>query len=88
MVPPADFVASVLAGADEAAVREYSREIEELLAIPHLLEMNEKTLETCERWDDFCARFFHAYQDLALAQAEAAADSAQQILKDKEPVGG
>ncbi len=86
--PPADFVASVLAGADEAAVREYSGEIEELLAIPHLLEMNEKTLQACERWDDFCARFFHAYQDLALAQAEAAVGSAKRILKDKEPVRG
>jgi alkylation response protein AidB-like acyl-CoA dehydrogenase len=82
--PPADFVANVLEGADQATIREYSEEIEELLAVPHLFEMNEKTLETCERWDDFCARFFHAYQDLALAQAEAAAGAGKQVSRDKE----
>ncbi len=70
---PADFVASLLAGADESLIKEYTREMEELLALPHLLEMNERTLAACEQWDDFCARFFHAYQDLALAQAEAGA---------------
>jgi alkylation response protein AidB-like acyl-CoA dehydrogenase len=69
--PAADFVASVLDGADAGTVREFSEEIGELLAIPHLFEMNERTLEVCERWDEFCARFFHAYQDLALAQAES-----------------
>ncbi len=70
--PPAEFVADVLAGADPGVIEEYCKEIEELLAIPHLFEMNEKTLEICESWDDFCARLFHAYQDLALAEAEAA----------------
>ncbi len=70
--PPADFVASLLRGADPAVVRECSDEIRELLAIPHLFEMSEKILEICRRWDDFCARLFHAYQDLALAEAESA----------------
>ncbi|MDD5224415.1 MAG: acyl-CoA dehydrogenase family protein [bacterium] len=69
--PPADFVASLLRGADKAVVKECSDEISELLAITHLFEMSEKTLEICRRWDDFCARLFHAYQDLALAEAES-----------------
>jgi hypothetical protein len=70
--PPGEFVASLLHGADPALIKEYSEEIRELLAIPHLFEMDEKTMEICERWDDFCARLFHAYQEQALAEAEAA----------------
>ena len=70
--PPGEFVASLLEGADPTLIKEYSEEIGELLAIPHLFEMDQKTMEICERWDDFCARLFHAYQDLALAEAESA----------------
>ncbi len=71
--PPAEFVASVLEGAEPALIQQYADEIAELLSMPHLLEMNEATIDACRRWDDFCARLFHAYQDLALAQAEAGA---------------
>lgn len=39
---------------------------------PHFFDMDEKTMEACERWDDFCTRLFHAYQDLALERAETA----------------
>ncbi len=77
--PPADFVASVLKGSDPALVRGYSGEIKELLAVPHLFEMNEKTLEICERFDDFCARFFHSYQDLALAESESAKETSAPV---------
>ncbi len=80
--PPSEFVSNILEGADPATIREYSVEVREFMAIPHLLEMNEITLEMCERWDDFCARFFHAYQDLALAQAEAAAGAEQNGSKE------
>ncbi len=82
--PPAEFVASLLEGADAASVKQFTQEIGELLAMPHLLEMNEATLEACRRWDDFCARFFHAYQDLALAQA----DAMEAGRPSKELVGG
>ena len=75
--PPEEFVASLLDGADPALIREYSEEIKELLAIPHLFEMNQQTMEICERWDDFCARLFHAYQELALARAESELEKAQ-----------
>ncbi len=72
--PPEDFVKGMLEGADDAVVREYAHELGELLAIPNLFAMDEKTLKICERWDDFCTRFFRAYQGLALANAEAAAE--------------
>ncbi len=71
--PADEFVASVLRGADPSLVEDFTREIRELLSLPHLFEMNERTLEICARWDDFCSRFFHAYQDLALAEAESEA---------------
>ncbi len=70
--PAQEFVADVLRGADAQTVRELSAEIEELLSVPHLFEMNRRTMDICLRWDDFCSRLFHAYQDLALAEAEAA----------------
>jgi alkylation response protein AidB-like acyl-CoA dehydrogenase len=84
--PPADFVAVVLEGADTDVVRGYSDEISELLSIPHLFEMNERTLEICERWDDFCARLFHAYQDLALAEAVSAPETG--VRKSRELISG
>lgn len=71
--PAQECVASMLRGADPALVADFAREIEELLSVPHLFEMNARTLEICERWDDYCARLFHAYQDQALAEAEGAA---------------
>ncbi|MGQ9703072.1 MAG: acyl-CoA dehydrogenase family protein [Actinomycetota bacterium] len=70
--PAREFVADLLDGADPRQVRDLADEIEELLSIPHLFEMNQRTMEVCLRWDDFCSRLFHAYQDLALAEAEAA----------------
>jgi hypothetical protein len=79
--PADEFVASVLRGADPSLVGEFSREIRELLSIPHLFEMNERTLEICSRWDDFCGRLFHAYQDLALAEAETAAEAGEYAAK-------
>ena len=69
--PAADCIASILRGADPAVIKEYAAEAGELLAIPHLFEMDQRTMEICERWDDFCARLFHAYQELALAEAES-----------------
>lgn len=72
--PPEEFVADLLAGAGAGATGEYAAEIQELLSVPHLFEMDQKTLEVCGRWDDFCSRLFHAYQDLALAEAEGAVE--------------
>jgi hypothetical protein len=51
-------------------IQELGRELAELVAHPSLLEMDEKTLLVCERWDNFCHALFHAYQDVALAEVE------------------
>lgn len=65
---PSEFVGSILAGLDAALTKELSKEITELLAHPDLFHMDEKTIEVCRRWDAFCHRLFHAYQDLALRE--------------------
>jgi len=65
---PSEFVGSILAGLDAALTKELSEEITELLAHPDLFHMDEKTIEVCRRWDAFCHRLFHAYQDLALRE--------------------
>jgi len=63
---PAQFVRSLLSGADNTLVADLEAEIEPLVAHPNLLENNPVTLKICRRWDGFCHRLFHAYQDLAL----------------------
>jgi alkylation response protein AidB-like acyl-CoA dehydrogenase len=70
--PPEEFVKNILKGADETLIREYTEELEEIMEIPHFFEMNEKTIKACSQWDDFCDRLFHAYQDIALAEADSA----------------
>jgi alkylation response protein AidB-like acyl-CoA dehydrogenase len=67
---PCEFVRNTLDGLEEARVRELSGEITELIAQPHFFEVNEKTIAICRRWDEFCGRFFHAYQDLAQQEVE------------------
>ncbi len=69
--PPGEFVTHVLAGADNAIVKPLRREIKDLVGYPSLNTKNAETIEICQRWDSFCQRLFHAYQDLALAQVEA-----------------
>jgi alkylation response protein AidB-like acyl-CoA dehydrogenase len=68
--PPADFVGRALKGTDAAVIVDYAREMEDIMETPHFFDMNEKTIRACQRWDDFCGRLFHAYQDLALAETE------------------
>lgn len=65
---PSEFVANILPDADGVLVRELSDEMTELVAHPDLFHMDEKTLEVCERWDGFCHRLCHAYQDAALRE--------------------
>ncbi|MEW6078260.1 MAG: acyl-CoA dehydrogenase family protein [Thermodesulfobacteriota bacterium] len=68
--PPAEFVGRVLKGADTAVIIDNTREMEDIMETPHFFDMNEQTIRACARWDDFCGRLFHAYQDLALDEAE------------------
>lgn len=69
--PADEFVSTVLAGADETLIQKLGNEMKELVAHENIYIPDEKTLEICARWDRFCHRLFHAYQDLALAEVEA-----------------
>jgi hypothetical protein len=69
--PPSMFVANTLNGADPGIIEEFSDEISRLAAYDSLTEMNEESLRVCREWDDFCARLFHAFQDLAMTEVEA-----------------
>ncbi len=67
--PPSAFVTNILYGADAHIVEQFSDEISHLVAYDNLTKMNEETLHVCRAWDDFCARLFHAFQDLAKEEA-------------------
>jgi hypothetical protein len=40
-------------------------EMRELVAWPSLFTWTDATMDVCSRWDAFCHRLFHAYQDCA-----------------------
>jgi len=63
--PPERFVAAILSGAPEDRIRDFQQEIVDILAGPDLFEMTPAGMATCERWDRFCHRLYHAYQDVA-----------------------
>jgi hypothetical protein len=63
---PAEFMRNILCGLDDTIIAELSGEITKLVAYPNLFQPDEKTMDICRRWDIFCHKFFHAYQDLAL----------------------
>ncbi len=65
---PAEFVGNLLAGADKPLVSGFQEEIETLVADLSLAENTEATRKICRQWDDFCHRFFHTYQNLALEE--------------------
>jgi hypothetical protein len=67
---PEEFVTGILQGHDPTEVQVMAEEISELVAHPHLFGMDDATIEVCRRWDIFWHNFFHAYQDLALADVE------------------
>ena len=70
--PPAEFVGRILKGADIAGIDEFTREMVDIMKMPHFFDMTPETIAACGQWDDFCTRLFHAYQDLALAEAAIA----------------
>jgi hypothetical protein len=65
---PAEFVRNLMAGTESGLVQELASQIESLVAHPSLLEKDTATMEACRRWDAFCTRLFHAYQDLAMEE--------------------
>jgi alkylation response protein AidB-like acyl-CoA dehydrogenase len=69
---PSEFVENLLQGVDPVIVKEFAEEMDELVNYPSLFQLDEKTIEVCERWDNLCHRFFHTYQDRALDEVEEA----------------
>ena len=69
---PEEFVSEILQGWDKTQVKEMAEEIKALVAHPHLFSLDDATIDVCRRWDAFCQKFFHAYQDLAVMELEAA----------------
>ncbi len=67
---PSRFVENILGGSDPGLVAELGREMDELVSHPDLLQLNDTTIAVCARWNDFCRRLYHAYQDRALAEVE------------------
>ena len=67
---PEEFAADVLKGADAAVIKSFSDELASIISHKSLLMPGEETVRICMQWDDFTKRFFHAYQDLALAEVE------------------
>jgi len=67
---PMEFTADILKGNDSAIIHELGTEMAELVSHANLLQLVETTMDVCRRWDAFCQRFFHAYQDAALMEVE------------------
>lgn len=67
---PEEFVTEILQGLDQAQVDEMAEEIKALVAHSHLFGMDDVTIDMCRRWDAFCQKFFHAYQDLAMEELD------------------
>jgi len=42
--------------------------MDDLISHPSLFTMDQKTIDVCSRWDSFCHRLYHAYQDSALKE--------------------
>lgn len=71
--PASSFVESLLSGADTQTVQELAYEIVEISSRLDPFRMDDETVELCGRWDRFCHKLFHAYQDLALDEVEGRA---------------
>lgn len=65
---PSEFVGSVLEGASQASMKQFSEQLEDLLQRPVLGEVNEASMEAAVEWDAFCDSFFKAYQQVALTE--------------------
>lgn len=67
---PKEFINNILDGAAPDVLDSFSAELEEILAYPDLLSIDDKTIDICERWDIFCHQLFHTYQLLALQEVD------------------
>ena len=65
---PTEFVSRVLRGLDDATIKSFAKEMDELIRHASLTTMDDRTIDVCTRWDDYCQRFFRAYQENALSE--------------------
>lgn len=68
---PEDFVGSILYGAPDEVVRQFSDDLKGFLARRPFLEMDENAMASAGRWEAFCDNLFREYQGQALAQVGA-----------------
>ncbi len=69
--PPEEFVARILKGGKSGVIKLLADEIEELAAVKEPFGTDDISVDFWRKWDGFCHRLFHAYQDLAVAEVEA-----------------
>ncbi len=62
---PAEFVSSVLEGAPQGMIMQFSEQLEDLLQRPVLGEVDDASIEAAMEWDEFCDAFFKGYQEIA-----------------------
>jgi alkylation response protein AidB-like acyl-CoA dehydrogenase len=63
---PSDlFIADMLEGASSETIKSFQDEMQHFMSVPHLFEMNDKTIQLCLNWDHFCQRLFHEYQHIS-----------------------
>jgi alkylation response protein AidB-like acyl-CoA dehydrogenase len=70
---PSSFVENLLGEWKREEAKALSEEIEELTAQLDLFRIDDGSVGLCRRWDTFCHRLFHAYQELALDEVEGRA---------------
>jgi len=68
---PERFVAEILSGLPADRIREFQLEITDILAGPGLFDPGPEAVANGARWDRYCHRLFHAYQDGAVAMVKA-----------------
>ncbi len=66
--PVEELVSDILHGADAGVISRFAGELESILSHKSLFSPDEETVRICAQWDDFTKRFFHEYQELALAE--------------------
>ena len=67
---PSEFVRDILSGSLQETIKDIASEMESLISHKGLFDMDRKTFDVCSRWDAFCHRLYHAYQDRALQEVE------------------
>lgn len=65
---PGDFVRDILSGSSEEISENLGIEMEDLISHENLFGMDDNTFDVCSRWDSFCHRLYHAYQNMALRE--------------------